>query len=60
MLTILVWVFGMASATIMLASVVRQRREHLVDVLKKHVYKEVGTLYDPPATADSEQPNQPG
>lgn len=38
----LVWVFGIAVATIMLSSLVRRRREYLVGLLRTHVEEQIG------------------
>jgi len=42
MTNLLVWVFGIAVATIMLGSLVRRRREYLVGLLRTHVEERIG------------------
>lgn len=52
--SLLLWVFGILVAIIMLGSIVRKRREHLVGLLRAHVDKEVGPYLKQNSDEESE------
>lgn len=43
MTNILAWIFGVCVAVIMLGSLLKRRRDHLVTTLKTHVEKKMGS-----------------
>jgi hypothetical protein len=51
--SVLAWVFGIVCATIIFGSLIRRRREQLVDVLRDHVQKEIGPPKDSPTAAEA-------